>query len=120
MGRFSAVVWWASRVEIKSAVCRLKRESGITDAERQGAFARLERLIRAWDEVLPDDNVRDLAMGVIGVHPLNAADSLQLAAALVWCRERPVGRNFICSDRRLSAAAKSAGFSVVELPAKTF
>lgn len=43
------------------------------------------------------------------------ADSLQLAASLIWCEQRPSKRNFICGDHRLALAADSAGFSVLEL-----
>jgi hypothetical protein len=46
---------------------------------------------------------------------LRAADSLQLAASLVWCEQRPSKRNFICGDQQLAKAAESAGFSVLEL-----
>jgi hypothetical protein len=42
-----------------------------------------------------------------------AADTLQLAASLVWCRERPVGRSFVCLDARLREAAVREGFSVL-------
>lgn len=37
------------------------------------------------------------------------------ASALVWCREAPARRTFICADQRLSQRAADAGFSVVEL-----
>jgi hypothetical protein len=48
-------------------------------------------------------------------YPLRGADSLQLAAALTWCQARPAGRNFICGDQRMSEAARSAGFAVLDL-----
>jgi hypothetical protein len=35
-----------------------------------------------------------------------------VAAALVWCKERPRARNFICFDNELLDAARSAGFTV--------
>jgi predicted nucleic acid-binding protein len=43
---------------------------------------------------------------------VRAADAVQLAAALVWCRERPNRRPFICVDERLCRAATEAGFAV--------
>jgi len=46
---------------------------------------------------------------------LRFADSLQLAAALTWCQDRPSRRTFISGDERLSKGAIAAGFSVVEL-----
>lgn len=43
---------------------------------------------------------------------MRAADAAQLAAALVWCRERPKQRPLVCFDERLRAAATAVGFSV--------
>jgi hypothetical protein len=45
--------------------------------------ARLGLLNRGWREILPDDQVRDLAAQLLGTHSLRAADSLQLAASLI-------------------------------------
>ena len=113
--RFAPVVWWGSLVEVHSAICRLHRETEISDADKQGAVARLRLLGRAWREILPGDEVRDLAMQLLDKHPLRAADGLQLAASLVWCGQRPSRRSFICGDQRLAKAAESAGFSVLDL-----
>jgi len=110
------VVWWGSAVEIHSVICRLHREKEITDQGKQGAIARLELLSRGWKEILPGDQLRDLALQLLGEYLLRAADSLQLAAALTWCDQRPARRNFICADPKLSTAAKSIGFVVHELP----
>jgi hypothetical protein len=38
--------------------------------------------------------------------------SMQLAAALVWCGERPNRRPFVRFDERLSRAAAAVGFIV--------
>ena len=113
--RFAPVVWWGSLVEVHSAICRLVREKEITDLDKQGAVARLRLLSRGWREILPDDQVRELAIGLLDRYSVRAADSLQLAASLVWCEHRPSKRSFVCGDRRLSEAAGSAGFSVLEL-----
>ena len=113
--RFAPVVWWGSIVEVHSAICRLHRETEISDADKQGAVARLRLLGRAWREILPGDEVRDLATQLLDKHPLRAADGLQLAASLVWCGQRPSRRSFICGDQRLAKAAESAGFSVLDL-----
>jgi len=109
------VVWWGSLVEVYSAICRLNRDEEITDLDKQGAATRLHMLSRGWREVLPDDRVRDLATESLDKYALRAADSLQLAASLVWCQERPTNRYFVCGDHRLAEAAVSAGFSVLEL-----
>jgi predicted nucleic acid-binding protein len=102
-------------VEVHSAICRLHRDKEISDLDKQGAVARLRLLNRGWREILPDDQVRDLATQLLDTHSLRAADSLQLAASLIWCEQRPSKRNFICGDQRLAKAANSAGFSVLEL-----
>jgi len=113
--RFAPVVWWGSLVEVHSAICRLHRDKGISDLDKQGAVARLRLLNRGWREILPDDQIRDLAMQLLDAHSLRAADSLQLAASLTWCEQRPSKRNFICGDQGLAKAADSVGFSVLEL-----
>jgi predicted nucleic acid-binding protein len=107
--RFAPVVWWGSLVEVHSAICRLHRDKEISDLHKQGAVARLRLLNRGWREILPDDQVRDLATQLLGTHSLRAADSLQLAASLIWCEQRPSKRSFICGDQRLAKAADSLG-----------
>lgn len=113
--RFAPVVWWGSLIEVHSVICRFHRDKEITDLDKQGAVARLRLLSRGWREILPDDQVRDLATQLLDKHSLRAADSLQLAASLTWCGQRPSRRTFICGDQRLGKAADSAGFSVLEL-----
>lgn len=115
--KFDLVVWWGSVVEVHSAICRLHRAKEINDADKHGAAARLLLLSRGWREVLPDDQVRDLAAESLDNYVLRAADALQLAASLIWCQKRPSRRHFICADRRLAQAATAAGFSVLEIPA---
>ena len=44
---------------------------------------------------------------------LSAPEALQLAAALVWCRERTRGVAFVCLDERLRGAATLEGFKVL-------
>ena len=109
------VVWWGSPIEIQSAICRLHRETTLTDAGKQAAVARLEMLSGTWREISAGDKVRELALGLLNHHPLKAADSFQLAASLIWCEERPAKRNFVCADQGLSRAARSVGFAVLEL-----
>ena len=112
---FPPVVWWGSPIEIQSAICRLHRERTLTDAGKQAAVARLEMLRRTWREILAGDKVRELAIDLLNHYPLKAADSFQLAASLIWCDERPARRTFVCADQRLSRAARSVGFTVLDL-----
>jgi len=113
--RFLPVVWWESLVEVHSAIARLHRLGKLSDGEKQKAISRLDLLNRNWREILPGDHVRDLAMRLLDAHDLRAADSLQLAAALTWCQQRPARREFLCGDERLSKAAIALGFSVLRL-----
>lgn len=110
--RFAPVVWWGSRVEIHSAICRLHRNHEIGDTGKAGAAARLQLLSGGWREILPTDELRELATRTLDQYFLRAADSLQIAAALIWCGGRPARRHFICADQRLAKAAQAAGFFV--------
>jgi predicted nucleic acid-binding protein len=102
-------------VEVHSAIARLRRLGQLTDAEEQKALSQLDLLNRGWREILPGDHVREMATRLLDAHDLRAADSLQLAAAMTWCQQRPAKRNFVCEDQRLSRAAIAAGFSVLVL-----
>jgi len=74
---------------------------------------RLAVLRRSWAEVLPTDRLRDLAETLPERYGLRALDAFQLAAAFLWCNERPRRRAFVCLDRQLAASAAELGFSAV-------
>ena len=63
--------------------------------------------------ILPVDEVRTRAAGLLTLHPLRAADALQLAAALTWTEGLPKGERFVCLDRRLREAARLQGFTAM-------
>jgi uncharacterized protein len=106
------VVWWGTSLEARSAFARLVREGRLTGQEHATAIRLLGQLRVAWDEILPTEQVRALAEELPDTHGVRAADAGQLAAALVWCRERPKQRPIVCFDDRLRAAATALGFSV--------
>ena len=107
------VVWWGTRVECLSALSRRLREGTISaEAGKQVRFL-LAELARQWHEVLPTETLRQRAERLIMVHPLRAADSLQLAAALSWVREEPGGASLASLDDNLRIAATKEGFTVV-------
>lgn len=112
--QYPPVVWWSSPVEVSSALERLRRR-GELGAEEYAAAIQRQAFMEAWFEIPPTGELRALARSCLARHDLRAADALQLAAALTWCRRRPAGRPFLCRDRRLSAAARSEGFLMVEL-----
>jgi len=107
------VVWWAALVECRSAFERLRRDGDLTLPEKQQAAALLAEMAASWREVLPGTAVRDRAVRVLAVHPLRAAEALQLASALVWAGEEPSGRKFVCLDQRLRECAQLEGFTVL-------
>jgi predicted nucleic acid-binding protein len=109
------VVWWATSVEVQSALARLKRERLLLDREYSAALKRLSVLRKGWREIQPTSRLRDIAGSRMELHELRAADALQLAAALVWCSEKPKNRPFLCRDVRLREAARREGFDVLEL-----
>ncbi len=106
------VIWWASRVEVCSALARLRRDAAIDSAAAANAVAKLDALARASIEVVPTEPVRTRAERLTTSRDVRAADALQLAAALDWCGGRPGGRAMVCFDARLAAAARAEGFAV--------
>jgi len=105
------VVWWGTPVECASALARLRRDGGLSVADEAAASRRLDALRRSWHEVLPGDQVRAQALRVLRLHPLRAADALQLAAALEWSGT-PASGAMVTFDERLAAAAALEGFTI--------
>lgn len=107
------MVWWASQVECASAMHRLRREGVFTPIEVAQMLGKLAATLAAANAVLPGDALCARALRLLAVHPLRAADALQLAAALLWAREAPADRHFVCLDERLRTAAMIEGFRVL-------
>ena len=105
-------VWYGTWAELESAICRRERESSIDPEQAAMARTRLSVLTRAWLEVQPTSWVRERAIRLLRVHPLRAADAMQLAAALVAFKERTAGNRFLTADLRLAKAAILEGFAV--------
>jgi predicted nucleic acid-binding protein len=103
------VVWWGSVVECASAIARLHREGGLTDAHEASARTLLSALRASWFELQPGDAMREQALRLLRLHPLRAADTLQLAAALEWAGSPPA-EAFVSFDTRLRSAAQREGF----------
>ena len=109
------VVWWATIVEAVSSLNRVTRNGALTVDESKQAFARLDYLRNRWNEIQPTEEIRDRAERLLRIHKLRAADALQLAAALVWCDNRPRGRALIGADGNLLEAAAAEGFTTISL-----
>jgi uncharacterized protein len=107
------IVWWAAPVESASALQRLIRMGQLDIATGAAVQACLVSLWPFVAQVAPTEAVRTQAERLLARHPLRAADALQLAAALVWAVDRPVGHAVACLDDRLRAAAAREGFVVL-------
>jgi antitoxin (DNA-binding transcriptional repressor) of toxin-antitoxin stability system len=62
--------------------------------------------------VQPTSWVKERAIRLLRVHLLQAADAMQLTAALVAFKERTAGNRFLTADLRLAKAAFLEGFAV--------
>lgn len=109
----AVVTWWGSEIECVSALARLEREGSMTTEMVSEAIARLKSLGAAWHEVQPTQVLRDTAVRLLRVHPLRAADSVQLASAVIAADRDPGALEIISLDARLAAAARREGFSVL-------
>lgn len=106
------VTWWGTPVECLSALIRLQRESRLSVESVRAAERRMQELRNGWDEVLPGEACRRATERMLRVHPLRAADALQLASALIATDHDPVRMDFVCLDQRLSEAAAKEGFTL--------
>lgn len=106
-------IWWGTTVEVHSALSRLLQEGELNAKSHRAALNHWQGLEIGARIVNPVDKVCEIAKGLPGSYGLRALDSFQLAAALVWCREKPNHRPFITADVDLSTAATQAGFSVI-------
>ena len=109
------LVWWGSEVECVSALARLERDGALNPQAISLALKRLREFAGSWHEVDPTDALREAAERFLRVHPLRAADALQLAAAWLAAERRPTSLEIITLDDRLATAARKEGFNVVEV-----
>jgi predicted nucleic acid-binding protein len=102
--------WWGTRVELRSALERRRREGVLPELEYFGALERLRCLIAQSFIVEPSEFCLERAERLLALHSLRAADAMQLAAALLACREHTSEAGFHCADKRLGEAAGREGF----------
>lgn len=110
------LAWWGTPVEIASALARREREGLLTADEVATALTAAHALAESWHEIVPSESIRRTAERLLRAHPLRAADSLQLAAALVASDHDPISLEFVCLDVRLARAAQREGFVVIGAP----
>ena len=107
------ITWWGTHVECVSALCRREREGVLSSEAIQAAMVRLNELNLQWLIVSPSQVILSRAERLLKVHPLRAADAMQLAAALLAVREEPEDSTFYTADDRLAQAAQKEGFIVL-------
>lgn len=107
-------VWWGSEIECVSALARLERDNALGQQSIASAIKHLRQMAENWHEIDPTDAVREVATRFLRVHPLRAADALQLAAAFVAAERRPSALEIVTLDERLGAAARKEGFTVID------
>ncbi|MPZ54790.1 MAG: PIN domain-containing protein [Acidimicrobiia bacterium] len=106
------VAWWGSSVECASAIRRREREGALDARGTEHALALLDQLRDSIFEIQPSRFLRAAAERALAVHPLRAADALQLAAATTW-RGQATRADLVCLDERLRDAAAREGFVLV-------
>lgn len=108
----AAALWTLTPVEIVSSLSRLVHEGALDSDGFAKAESRADRQFRASYTITDIEGAKSVACRLLQVHPLRAADALQLAAALLWAKHRPMRRVFHTFDVRLAEAARKEGFTV--------
>lgn len=105
--------WWGAPLSCLSSLAAAKRRERISELGFERGRALLDHLRSRSYEIQPTGEVRARAARVVSVHPLRADQSLELAAALIWCKERTSGVGFVSLDSPLRLAAALEGFRVL-------
>ena len=106
-------IWTLTPVEISSAIQRLFRDGAIAEDVADQAEQRTMELVESCHVVIDVEDVKRQARRLLRLHPLRAADALQLGAAMEWCTGRPMDRILHTLDARLASAARREGFEVL-------
>jgi len=102
---------WLTPVEITSALWRRRPSNQLDATAHQEADASFAQISKRWT-TLPAGEVADRAIDLLSRHALRAADSVQLASALLAVsRFGPLP--FVTLDLDLAAAARAEGFTVL-------
>ena len=110
------VTWTLTPVEVVSALRRLVRENDIAERVARDAEALTADVVGHTHVVADVERVKTIASRLLRVHPLRAADALQLGAALAWADGHATGLVFHTFDGRLALAADREGFRAVPSP----
>ncbi len=106
-------VWVLSEVEALSGLWRRCRARELTDDARENALRDIDVILGNATVIDDFSAVTERARRILALHPLRAADALQLAAALVACDDKPAQLPFVTLYDRLAEAARREGFQVL-------
>lgn len=106
-------LWWGTPVECASAFARQRREARASAEAEAQANDAADRLLLGGFVIPAGSQVLERALRLVRTHPLRAADAVQLAAAIVWANDAPIGRELVTLDHRLREAALREGFTVL-------
>jgi predicted nucleic acid-binding protein len=112
---YEAVVWWATPIEIASALARLVRMQQLDTGGWVKSRKLAEALADSWSVIRPSQTIQENAIQLVNRFGLKAGDALQLAAALNWCEDSPKGAVFLTADQKLRDAAVISGFDAKAL-----
>lgn len=107
------VLWWGTGVECAALLGGAVRAGRLSQDDLPKARSVVEHLRQRAFEIQPLEEVRARALRILSIHPLRAGQALELAAALVWCRERTQGESLVSLDPDLRQAAALEGFRVL-------
>lgn len=107
------VVSWTASIEAAGAIYRAMRLGAVNQSSAKRALQRLAQLEKRWIEIVVSDRLRDTAISLCSIHDLRASDAIQLASALVWCKDKPRNRSFVCFDKKLADAARAIHFNTL-------
>jgi predicted nucleic acid-binding protein len=108
----AVMVWTMSKVEVFSALCRRFREGALKEIDFDSAKKRMNDFFDMAFEIISVPKVKDRALRLLQVHPLRAADAMQLASVLVATQEDTSIVPIMSFDDRLTMAARREGFNV--------
>ena len=109
------MVWWATPIEIASALARLVRMQQLDTGGWVKSRKLAEALADSWSVIRPSQTIQENAIQLVNRFGLKAGDALQLAAALNWCEDSPKGAVFLTADQKLRDAAVISGFDAKAL-----
>ena len=93
------IVWTLTRIELLSAIARLRREDSGSATILTVARRNIMRAWDGWSEITSVELVRRHAERLVESYPLRAADALQLGAALIAAEGDPTNLELVTMER---------------------